>query len=474
MTEPTKETRDITDSQSKAYRDGEEEATQSYSTIHRGADDKANKGRQMNSNRNPWFWVPSIYLAEGIPYMIAMTVSVILYKKLGLSNTQIALYSSWLYLPWVIKPLWSPFVDIFRTKRFWILAMQLAIGASLACVALTLPASNFVRYTLAMFWIMAFSSATHDIAADGYYMLALGTPQQAAFIGVRTIFYRVATIAAKGGLVIMAGVLETYGYPVVCAWSLAFICVAAFFLALCIYHFFVLPRPVADKSAPWDKRKNFLAEYFRILTLFFRRKDILIIICFFLFYRFAEAQLVKMVAPFLLDTRIKGGLGLTTAEVGVIYGTVGVVALMLGGLLGGYVVYKKGLKFWLWPMVLIMHLPDLIFVYLSHALPESLFVIGGSVALEQFGYGFGFTAYTMYMIMVSQGEYKTVFYAIGTGIMALGMMLPAMASGWIQEMLGYKNFFLWIIATTIPGFIVAALVKIDPKYGKNYKKEPRH
>jgi PAT family beta-lactamase induction signal transducer AmpG len=456
MTEPTKETRDMTDSQSKAYRDDP--------GIRRTG--SANKGRRMNANRNPWLWVPTIYLAEGIPYMIAMTVSVVLYKKLGLSNTQIALYTSWLYIPWVIKPLWSPFVDIFRTKRFWILAMQLAIGASLACVALTIPASNFIRYTLAMFWIMAFSSATHDIAADGYYMLGLDTPQQAAFIGVRTIFYRVATIAAKGGLVIMAGVLENYGYPVVCAWSLAFIGVAAVFLALCIYHFFVLPRPAVDISAPWDKSKNFLAEYFRILTLFFRRKDIVIIICFFLFYRFAEAQLVKMVAPFLLDTRIKGGLGLTTAEVGIIYGTVGVIALMLGGLLGGYVVYKKGLKFWLWPMVLIMHLPDLIFVYLSQALPESLLVIGTSVAIEQFGYGFGFTAYTMYMIMVAQGEYKTVFYAIGTGIMALGMMLPAMASGWIQEMLGYKNFFIWILITTIPGFIVAALVKINPNYGK--------
>jgi PAT family beta-lactamase induction signal transducer AmpG len=417
--------------------------------------------------------VPTIYLAEGIPYMIAMTVSVILYKRLGLSNTQIALYTSWLYIPWVIKPLWSPFVDIFRTKRVWILTMQLAIGGSLACVALTLPAANFVRYSLAMFWIMAFSSATHDIAADGYYMLALDTPQQAAFVGVRVIFYRVATIAAKGGLVIMAGVLENYGYPVARAWSLAFIGVAAVFLALFIYHFFVLPRPAIDKNAPWDKSKNFLAEYFRILTLFFKRKDILIIICFFLFYRFAEAQLVKMVAPFLLDPRVKGGLGLTTAQVGIIYGTVGVVALMLGGLLGGYVVYKKGLKFWLWPMVLIMHLPDLIFVYLSHVLPESLLVIGASIAIEQFGYGFGFTAYTMYMIMVSQGEYKTVFYAIGTGIMALGMMIPAMGSGWIQEMLGYKHFFIWILITTIPGFIVAAMVRIDPEYGKKLKKEPR-
>jgi PAT family beta-lactamase induction signal transducer AmpG len=268
--------------------------------------------------------------------------------------------------------------------------------------------------------------------------------------------------------VINAGVLENYGYPVAQAWSLAFIGVAAVFLALCIYHFFALPRPASDISAPWDKSKNFFTEYFRILTIFFRRKDILVVISFFLFYRFAEAQLVKMVAPFLLDSRVKGGLGLTTAEVGIVYGTVGVVALMLGGLFGGYVVYKKGLKFWLWPMVLIMHLPDLIFVYLSYALPESLMLIGAAVAVEQFGYGFGFTAYTMYMIMVSQGEYKTVFYAIGTGIMALGMMIPAMASGWIQEMLGYKNFFIWITITTIPGFIVAALVKIDPEYGKKY------
>lgn len=414
----------------------------------------------------PWFWVPSLFFAEGIPYMIAMTVSVVLYKNLGLSNTQIALYTSWLYLPWVIKPLWSPFVDLFRTKRFWIIAMQLAIGGSFACVALTLPAHDFVRYTLAMFFIMAFSSATHDIAADGFYMLALNTPQQAAFIGARTVFYRIATIASKGLMVIGAGLLQEYGHSIVSAWSITFLAAASFFLALCIYHFLILPRPVADVSAPFDKQKSFLKEYFRIITLFFRRKDILIILSFLLFFRFAEAQLVKMVAPFLLDAPKRGGLGLTTADVGLIYGTVGVVALMLGGLLGGYAIYKNGLKFWLWPMVLAMHVPDLIFVYLSHALPQNIWLIGSSVALEQFGYGFGFTAYTMYVIMVAQSEYKTVFYAVSTGIMTLGMMLPAMSSGWIQEMLGYKNFFIWIMITTIPGFIVTALVKIDPGYGK--------
>ena len=422
--------------------------------------------KASGKNNTPWLWVPSIYIAEGIPYMVAMAVSVVLYKNLGLSNTEIALYTSWLYLPWVIKPMWSPFVDLFRTKRFWIVLMQLAIGASFACVALTLPAHDFVRYTLAMFWIMAFSSATHDVAADGFYMLGLSTPQQAAFVGVRTIFYRIATIASKGGLVVLAGFLQNNGYTVTSAWSITFFAAAAVFLALCLYHFFVLPYPESDASAPLDKSKGVITEYFRILTLFFRRKDILIVISFFLFYRFAEAQLVKMVAPFLLDAREKGGLGLTTADVGLIYGTVGVVALMLGGLLGGYVIYRNGLKFWLWPMVIIMNVPDLIFVYLSHAQPENLWLIGAAVAIEQFGYGFGFTAYTMFMIMVSQGEHKTVFYAIGTGIMALGMMLPAMSSGWIQEKLGYIHFYYWILFTTIPGFIVTALVKIDPEYGK--------
>jgi PAT family beta-lactamase induction signal transducer AmpG len=424
------------------------------------------KAAPSNEKRNPWLWVPSVYVAEGIPYMIVMAVSVVMYKNLGLSNTDIALYTSWLYLPWVIKPLWSPFVDLFRTKRYWIVLMQLVIGAAFACVALTLPAADFVRYTLAILWIMAFSSATHDIAADGFYMLGLDTPGQAAFVGVRTVFYRVATIASKGGLVVLAGILQKNGYPVACAWSITFMVLAAVFFSLCLYHFFILPCPAADRPAPPAEGRNLLAEYFRIITLFFRRKDIVVIICFFLFYRFAEAQLVKMVAPFLLDAREKSGLGLSTADVGWIYGTVGVAALMLGGLLGGYVIYRNGLKFWLWPMVIIMHLPDLIFVYLSHAQPQSIWFIGWAVAVEQFGYGFGFTAYTMYMIMVSQGEYKTVFYAIATGIMALGMMLPSMMSGWIQEKLGYINFYYWILLTTIPGFIVTALVKINPDYGK--------
>ncbi|MHB8830414.1 MAG: AmpG family muropeptide MFS transporter [Syntrophales bacterium] len=420
-------------------------------------------------NINPWIWVPSLYLAEGVPYIMAMTVSVILYKRLGVSNTDIALYTSWLYLPWVIKPLWSPFVDMFRTKRFWIVAMQLIVGASFAGVALTIPAPAFFRYTLAFFWIMAFSSATHDIAADGFYMLGLEEHQQSAFIGVRTIFYRIAVIAAKGILVVFAGNLETRGFSVQTAWSLTFFLLAALVLALFIYHAVVLPFPAADRPVRRDPQQNSLGLFLRGFALFFRRKDILPIVAFFLFYRFAEAQLVKMVAPFLLDERARGGLGLSTAEVGIVYGTVGAIALMAGGLLGGWASSKKGLKYWLWIMVFAMHLPDVIFIYLSVALPQSLWIINAAVAIEQFGYGFGFTAYSLFMIMACEGEYKTVHYAIATGIMAFGMMIPAMSSGWIQERLGYPGFFIWILISTVPGFIVAALVKIDPGFGR--KKE---
>ncbi len=418
---------------------------------------------------NPWIWVPTLYMAEGIPYIMAMTVSVILYKRLGVSNTDIALYTSWLYLPWVIKPLWSPFVDMFRTKRLWIVVMQLVVGASFAGVALTIPAPAFFQYTLAFFWIMAFSSATHDIAADGFYMLGLKEHQQSAFIGVRTIFYRIAVIASKGILVVFAGNLETKGFSVQTAWSLTFFLLAAMVLALCIYHLILLPFPDADRPVVRDPASGSRELFFRGFATFFQRRDIIQIILFFLFYRFAEAQLVKMVAPFLLDGRAEGGLGLSTSEVGVVYGTVGAIALMAGGLLGGWAASRNGLKYWLWIMVLAMHLPDVIFIYLSTALPQSLWIINAAIAIEQFGYGFGFTAYSLYMIMVCEGEYKTVHYAISTGIMALGMMIPAMSSGWIQEHLGYAGFFVWILVSTVPGFIVTALVKIDPAFGR--KKE---
>lgn len=396
--------------------------------------------------------------------MMVMTVAVIMYKKLNISNTDIALYTSWLYLPWVIKPLWSPFVDIFRTKRLWIVLMQLLIGIALAGVALTIPASNFFKHSLAVFWLMAFFSATHDIAADGFYLLGLSESNQAAFIGVRSTFYKIAMIAGQGGLVVLAGALEpVLGIPQ--AWSVTFYILAAIILLIFLYHHFMLPYPVSDKSTRGKESKNIISEFINTFVLFFRRKDIWIILLFLLLYRFAEAQLVKLVSPFLLDGREKGGLGLSTGEVGIVYGTVGILALTAGGLLGGYVISKKGLRKWLWPMIIIINIPDLVFVYLSYFQPSDFFIINIAIAFEQFGYGFGFTAYTMYMIFVSQGEYKTAHYAICTGIMALGMMLPGMISGKIQELIGYQMFFVWIMISTIPGFIIAALVKIPEGFG---------
>ncbi|MDI6762552.1 MAG: MFS transporter [Thermodesulfobacteriota bacterium] len=427
---------------------------------------RKNGKKSKPASRNPWAWVPSLYIAEGIPYTMAMTVSVVLYKRLGISNTDIAFYTSWLYLPWVIKPLWSPFVDLSRTKRYWILLTQLVIGASLASVAFTIPTSRFFQYTLAFFWLMAFSSATHDIAADGFYMLGLREHHQAAFVGVRTTFYRISMIATQGGLVILAGTLEGSGYDIPMAWAIALFVSACSFSTLLLYHSFILPYPDSDRQACRKSSTSFTLEFLHTFGLFFRKKGIVTILVFLLFYRFAETQIVKIIAPFLLDPRTKGGLGLTTSEVGIIYGTVGIISLMLGGLLGGYAIYRKGLKFWIWIMVCAVHLPDLVYVYLSQALPDNFYLINLCVAVEQFGYGFGFTAYTMFMIMVSEGEYKTVHYAIATGIMALGMMVPAMFSGWLQEQMGYSNFFLWVMAATIPGFIVTGLIKIDPEFGK--------
>ena len=417
-----------------------------------------------NTARNPWSWIPSLYFGQGIPYVVVMTLSVIMYKNLGISNTDIALYTSWLYLPWVIKPLWSPLVDMFRTKRHWIVVLQLVIGASLALVALTVQLPAFFQVTLAVFWLMAFSSATHDIAADGFYMLALKQYEQAAFVGVRSTFYRLAMIAGQGGLVFLAGRLtEISGNPAL-AWSVVMFVLAGMFAALGIYHYFILPKPATDVAV--RKSQDITGDFFATFKSFFAKKDILLILAFLLTYRLGEAQLLKLATPFMLDPVAQGGLGLSTSEVGIVYGTIGILALTVGGLFGGYMISRFGLKRMLWIMVLSVHLPDLVFVYLSIAQPTNIYFIGATLAIEQFGYGFGFAAYLLYMIMISEGENKTAHYAICTGFMALGMMLPGMASGWIQAQLGYVNFFIWVCVATIPAFIVAAMLKIDPEFGK--------
>ncbi|MDD5335200.1 MAG: AmpG family muropeptide MFS transporter [Rhodoferax sp.] len=418
--------------------------------------------------RSLWWWVPSLYFGQGIPYVVVMTLSVIMYKKMGISNTDIALYTSWLYLPWVIKPLWSPFVEMFRTKRFWIVSLQLLIGASLAGVALTIPLPQFFQITLAVFWLMAFSSATHDIAADGFYMLALKEHEQAAFVGVRSTFYRISMIAGQGGLVFVAGRVEQATGNVPFAWSIVFIILAAMFVSLSIYHKFVLPKPDSDAAGPAATAP--VREFFAVFATFLRKKEILAILAFLLLYRFGEAQLLKLAAPFLLDSAEKGGLALSTQQVGVVYGTIGILCLTVGGLLGGYVISLHGLKRWLWPMVLSVNVPHLVYVYLSHALPTNIWQIGAAVALEQLGYGFGFAAYLLYMIMVSDGPHKTAHYAICTGFMALGMMLPGMVSGWVQTQLGYANFFIWVCFAAVPAFIATAAIRVDKDFGKKVQR----
>jgi MFS transporter, PAT family, beta-lactamase induction signal transducer AmpG len=414
--------------------------------------------------RSPWWWIPTLYYGQGLPYVVVMTLAVVLYKNLGLDNTAIALYTSWLYLPWVIKPLWSPLVDLLRTKRWWIVTLQLVVGAALAGVALTLPMAGFFQLSLAVFWLLAFASATHDIAADGFYMLALPQHQQAAFVGVRSLFYRVAMITGQGGLVYAAGRLTEATGQVVLAWQLVFGLLAGLFLALCAWHRVLLPRPANDRAVAAGA--GLWTGFAQTFVSFFRRADIGRVLAFLLLFRLGEAQLVKLATPFLLDPADRGGLGLSTAQVGVVYGTVGVAALTVGGLLGGWVISRHGLARWLWPMVLALHLPNLLFVALAAWQPQNLWFITAAVACEQLGYGFGFAAYLMFMILVADGPSKTAHYALCTGIMALGMMLPGMASGWLQQQLGYTQFFVWVCLATLPSVVVAAFLRIPRDFGR--------
>ncbi|MFO8000646.1 MAG: MFS transporter [Marinilabilia sp.] len=610
----------------------------------------------LSKLKTPWAWVPSLYFAQGVPYVIVMTVSVIMYKRLGISNADIALYTSWLYLPWVIKPLWSPVVDMLKTKRWWILVMQVLVGAGLAGVAFTIPVPNFFQYTLAFFWLLAFSSATHDIASDGFYMLALDEHSQAYFVGIRSTFYRVAMITGQGLLIILAGFFETYtgmepiefnvtarpdmpseitvpefegeadedenfilteenleipvekaspetidsmkqwaanhnlqnGFVVPeveeetadeswfgtyvsgplgdklkswfgteelddgdiepgniglvgvrlahtpeeddevvlntgirrgdesieliegerieftaansdetawiviqldpkledqsvahyegrsgnipLAWSITFMILASLFFLFFIYHRILLPKPASDKATVQGEGENLFTEFLKTFKTFFQKENLGPALAFLLLFRLGESQIVKLASPFMLDAREIGGLGLTTGDVGLIYGTFGILSLTLGGILGGIVASRKGLKYWLWPMALAMNIPNVVFVFLSYATPQSMWLISGTVALEQFGYGFGFTAYMLYMIYFSEGQHKTAHYAICTGLMALGMMIPGMISGWIQEIVGYQNFFIWVVLCTIPGFILLNYLKIDPAFGVRKEK----
>ena len=436
----------------------------------------------MKSEKTPWLWIPLLNFASGFPYAIIISVSVLLYKNLGISNEDIGVYTSLLYLPWVIKPLWSPFIDLHATKRKWFLAMQLVISIAFLIVGLTIPMQHFFVLSLALFWVGAFASASNDVAIDGFYLLALTKDKQSFFLGIRSTFYRLSMLTANGVIVLLAGFLEEKYGDKSKAWSYTMLVVALIMIFITVYNFFMTPNPEIEQEYI-KSNANHKGSFAEVFTSFFQKKQIGLILTFILVYRLGESQLMKMLTPFLIDDVTKGGMGLSTEDVGIIYGTFGVAALVIGGIIGGIVISRDGLGKWMLPMILAMHLPIIGFVYLSHYHPSAIVNlhfeffklvfdynlnphITAVVVIEQFGYGFGFAAFMMYLIYVAEGESKTSHYSIATGFMALGMMLPGMASGYIQEYLGYGNFFIWVFLATIPGIILSRFLIFPYDFGK--------
>lgn len=437
----------------------------------------------MNKLKNisPWVWVPTLYFAQGIPYFIVNNISVMMFAKMGVPNGQMALFTSLLYLPWAIKPFWSPFVDIIRTKRWWTIMMQIVMSAAFVLLTLSMPhpepemiASgqtpiSMFTITLLLFAITAFASATHDIAADGFYMLALTQKNQAAFVGIRSTFYRLSSIFGQGVLVYIAGLIETNTGNIPMSWQITLLVTAVLFCGVTLYHTFFIPRPEVEKKPEDEKSsaKAIMQEFGRTFVTYFTKPGLILAILFMLLYRLPEAFLIKMCTPFLVASREVGGLGLSTENVGLAYGTIGVLFLTIGGILGGLYASKVGLKKSLWWMAAGMTLPCLTFVYLAECLPTNLVLISIAIAIEQFGYGFGFTAYMLYMIYFSEGEFKTSHYAICTAFMAFSMMIPGMFAGYLQEMMGYALFFWMVIACCVATVIITYFAdrKIDPNYG---------
>ncbi len=409
--------------------------------------------------RNPWNFVPTMYFAQGVPNVIISTVSVILYTKMGIDNAQIAFWTSLIYLPWVIKMFWSPWVDIYSTKRNWILYTQLAMTCCLGFAAFALQLPNFFFISLLAFSVGAFISATYDIAADGFYMLALNPEQQAFFTGIRSVFFRLAVIFCSGFLVFFAGQLELSLGNIPLSWTAALGLTALIFGGLFAYHQFILPFPDSDSGVK-PKQVEEKAPVEEIVKSYFSQKGIWAILAFIILYRFGEAMLVKLASPFLLNAAEKGGLGLSTSDVGLIYGTFGVLSLIAGGILGGVLIAKYGLKKTILPMALALNLPDLFYVYMAYNRPPIEFVYP-LVSLEQFGYGLGFSAFMVYLMTISRGQYKTSHYAISTGIMALGLMLPGSFSGYIQQQVGYPLFFILVCLLTIPGMLTIFFLPLE-------------
>ncbi|MBQ3958969.1 MAG: MFS transporter [Muribaculaceae bacterium] len=450
---------------------------------------KITKETDQVRRQSPWWWVPTLYFAEGVPYFVVNNISVMMFTKMGVPNGDMSFFTTLLYFPWFLKGIWSPIVDVVKTKRWWIITMQALLTAMMILLTLTLPhpepdvvASGLTpismfTLTLVLFIIAAFASATHDIAADGYYMLAHSPSSQAAFIGIRSVFYRVASVFGQGVLVYIAGTIEKSSNDIPFSWQITLGVSAAIFFVVTLYHTFALPHSKDDKpriDQATSTAKDNLRELGNSFLTFIKKPGVLLAIAFMLLYRLPEGFLIKLCQPFLVHPVSEGGLGLATDLVGTVYGVFGVIALLLGGILGGIYSSRVGLKKSLWVMAACMTLPCLTFVYLAIAQPSNVVIITIALCIEQFGYGFGFTAYMLYMMYFSEGEFKTSHYAICTAFMALSMMLPGFVAGYIQEAIGYVNFFWMVMVCCIATLVVTYFVdkKIDPNYGRKDEKTP--
>lgn len=415
---------------------------------------------------NPWLWVPSLSFADGLPLVAVMTISVIFYKQLGLSNSAITFYTSWMYLPWILKPVWSPFIDLVKTKRWWVLLTEMLLGAAFGGVAFTIPTSFWLQGTLFFFWVVAFTGASHCVAADGFYMLGLNDHQQAWFMGIRSLADRVASIFGQGVLVMVAGNLQVvFRGSISYSWSLAFYGVAGLFIALCLWHQFSLPRPGVDVKQPWDSTRSVLLGFGLAFKSFSRKRNIVAALAFIMLFRLPEALLSKVTALFLIDAAHNGGLGLSPQEFGLVQGTVGVIGVSIGSVLGGIMVSRRGLRRCMWPMVAAYALPGVVYLYLSFVLPSSFPVVNLCVFAEQFGYGFGLTAFMLFLIYFNRGDFRTSHYAISSALSLLSLMLPGLAAGAMQEMLGYRHFFIVVLAAFAVSFAVVGMVRVEDDFG---------
>lgn len=435
--------------------------------------------KYKSKNNLPWAWIPSLYFAEGVPYFAVNSLAVLLYTQMDIPIKEMAFFTSLLSLPWVIKPFWAPIVDIFFTKRKWVIGMQLAISIALGAIAFFLSFSSFFIFTLIVFFFLAFFSATHDIAADGFYMLGLTHHQQASFSGLRNTFYRISNLFTQGAMVGLSGILISRAFTVRQAWIIVFIILAILFFCIMLFNNVFMPKPLEDTYRAEKNIKDVITDFGNTFKVFFTKKHIIVAIAFMLFYRLPEALLTKLTMPFFKASKAEGGLSLDNESIGLAYGTVGVIALLAGGIIGGICIGRGGLKKWLWWMALSLTVPSGFYCYLAMVQPESLLLISIGIGIEQFGYGFGFTAFMLYLIYFSEGKYKTSCYAFCTGIMALGMMLPGMATGWIYDKLsnlvlwggpdkpqGFINFFWFMMICCLATFIVCSLVHIPADFGK--------